>query len=214
MMPYDFLEVYDYENSESNCEQICSYFDEVYNISDQSSKSSGLSYFNKKRQKICDTKSFNFGEDWACNEIVYSFISDSISSYVKKYSFLETLNKGAYWRLCPSYNIQRYEGEKEGFFTLHNENSGTYPYRMLVWMVYLNNAKCGTEFPYQDKTVTPKTGRTVIWPAGWTHPHVGVTPNQGTKYIATGWFYFLPKGDAPKFDGHHPDEENIKEIVI
>ena len=41
MMPYDFLEVYDYENSESNCEQICSYFDEVYNISDQSSKSSG-----------------------------------------------------------------------------------------------------------------------------------------------------------------------------
>ena len=89
-MPYDFLEVYDYENSKSNCEQICSYFDEVYNISDQSSKSSGLSYFNKKRQKICDTKSFNFGEDWACNEIVYSFISDSISSYVKKYSFLET----------------------------------------------------------------------------------------------------------------------------
>ena len=214
MMPYDFLEVYDYENSESNCEQICSYFDEVYNISDQSSKSSGLSYFNKKRQKICDTKSFNFGEDWACNEIVYSFISDSISSYVKKYSFLETLNKGAHWRLCPSYNIQRYEGEKEGFFTLHNENSGTYPYRMLVWMVYLNDAKCGTEFPYQEKTVTPKAGRTVIWPADWTHPHKGVTPNQGTKYIATGWFYFLPKGDAPKFDGHHPDEENIKEIVI
>ena len=213
-MPYDFLEVYDYENSELNCEQICSYFDEVYNISDQSSKSSGLSYFNKKRQKICDTKSFNFGEDWACNEIVYSFISDSISSYVKKYSFLETLNKGAHWRLCPSYNIQRYEGEKEGFFTLHNENSGTYPYRMLVWMIYLNDAKCGTEFPYQEKTVTPKTGRTVIWPAGWTHPHKGVTPNQGTKYIATGWFYFLPKGDAPKFDGHHPDEENIKEIVI
>ena len=214
MMPYDFLEVYDYENSKSNCEQICSYFDEVYNISDQSSKSSGLSYFNKKRQKICDTKSFNFGEDWACNEIVYSFISDSISSYVKKYSFLETLNKGAHWRLCPSYNIQRYIGEEEGFFNLHNENSGSHPYRMLVWMVYLNDAKCGTEFPYQEKTVTPKTGRTVIWPAGWTHPHVGVTPNQGTKYIATGWFYFLPKGDAPKFDGHHPDEENIKEIVV
>ena len=193
MMPYDFLEVYDYENSESNCEQICSYFDEVYNISDQSSKSSGLSYFNKKRQKICDTKSFNFGEDWACNEIVYSFISDSISSYVKKYSFLETLNKGAHWRLCPSYNIQRYEGEKEGFFTLHNENSGTYPYRMLVWMVYLNNAKCGTEFPYQDKTVTPKTGRTVIWPAGWTHTHRGVVSNVDEKYIITGWYSFNGK---------------------
>ena len=192
-MPYDFLEVYDYENSKSNCEQICSYFDEVYNISDQSSKSSGLSYFNKKRQKICDTKSFNFGEDWACNEIVYSFISDSISSYVKKYSFLETLNKGAHWRLCPSYNIQRYEGEKEGFFTLHNENSGSHPYRMLVWMVYLNDAKCGTKFPYQDKTVTPKTGRTVIWPAGWTHPHHGIPAPKELSILLLDGFIFFPK---------------------
>ena len=29
MMPYDFLEVYDYENSKSNCEKVCSYFDRM-----------------------------------------------------------------------------------------------------------------------------------------------------------------------------------------
>ena len=234
-MPYDFLEVYDYENFDSKCEQVCSYFDEIYDQEGQgalgeknksltvplnlgggwkTNKNSGLSYFNKRRQKICATKSFNFGEDWFCNELVNSLIHKSVSSYVEKYPFLTKLNTTSQWRLCPSYNIQRYVGKEEGFFNLHNENSGSHPYRMLVWMIYLNDAKCGTEFPYQEKTVTPKTARTVIWPADWTHPHKGVTPNQGTKYIATGWFYFLPKGDAPKFDGHHPDEENIKEIVV
>ena len=108
--------------------------------------------------------------------------------------------------------MQRYDGNKEGYFSLHNEQSGMYPYRMLVWMIYLNDAKSGTEFPYQNKTITPKTGRTVIWPASWTHPHKGVTPNIGIKYIATGWFYYLPKGE-PKLDGNHPDE-NIQEIVV
>jgi prolyl 4-hydroxylase len=114
--------------------------------------------------------------------------------------------------LCPVYNLQKYE-EGEGFFSLHNEQSGSYPYRLLAWMVYLNDATSGTEFPYQEMTVTPKEGRTVIWPAGWTHPHKGVTPNKGTKYIATGWFYTLPMGE-PKFDGRHPDEENITEILV
>ena len=126
-MSFDFLEIYDYEDSESNCEQLCSYFDEVCDSSDKSSKTSGLSYFNKKRQKICDTKSFNFGEDWPCNELVYSFIHKSVSSYVEKYPYLTKLNETSHWRLCPSYNIQRYIGEEEGFFNLHNENSGSHP---------------------------------------------------------------------------------------
>ena len=26
-----------------------------------------------------------------------------------------------------------------------------------------------------------------MWSAGWTHPHKGVTPNVGDKYIVTGW---------------------------
>ena len=83
----------------------------------------------------------------------------------------------------------------------------------LAWMVYLNDAASGTEFPYQEMIVEPKEGRTVIWPAGWTHPHKGVTPNEGIKYIATGWFYSLPMGE-PKFDGRHPDEEKIQEIIV
>jgi len=36
-------------------------------------------------------------------------------------------------------------------------------------MIYLNDAECGTEFPYQDIIVEAKEGRCVLWSAGWTH---------------------------------------------
>ena len=146
------------------------------------------------------------GHGRSCADVIESSGKFEISGIVDP--FLKKLD----WRLCPFYNIQGYDGPEDGFFSLHNEHTGMYPYRMLAWMIYLNDAESGTEFPYQNKTITPKAGRTVIWPAGWTHPHKGVIPNEGLKYIATGWFYFLPKGE-PRFDGHHPDE-NKQEIVV
>ena len=205
---HDFLEFYDDDYTYAGCDEIIKFFDQTY-----TSKPAGLKAFNRNRQKICSTLTLNFGEDWAINDSVYVFVRLAIEKYREKYDYLNSIDKISQWRLCPSYNIQRYNGEEEGFFSLHNETSGSYPYRMLAWMVYLNDAECGTEFPYQEKTVTPKIGRTVIWPAAWTHPHRGVTPNVGLKYIATGWFYHLPKGE-PKFDGRHPDEKRIQEIVV
>ena len=213
---HDFLEVYDYKfngccDREHSCENAIKHFESVYDES--SSKSAGLSYFNKNRQKICASKTFDFGQDLEINPYIYKYVQPSIKSYTEKYDYLSKIDKVSQWRLCPNYNVQRYDGEKEGFFSLHNESSGTYPYRILAWMGYLNNAECGTEFPYQNQTVIPKVGRTVIWPASWTHPHKGVTPNIGLKYIATGWYYHLPKGE-PQFNGRHPDEERIQEIIV
>ena len=196
----DFIEIYDYYEPEQDCENIIKYFEHMCDKS--RSKSPGLSFFSKNRNKVC----------LQINPFVWKYVNTSLKSYGKKYDYLKQLFDNNWCRVAPHYNVQKYDGEKEGFFTLHNEDSGNHPYRMLVWMTYLNDAVSGTEFPYQDRTVTPKAGRTAIWPAGWTHPHKGVTPNQGIKYIATGWFYFLPKGE-PKFDGRHPDE-NIQEIVV
>ena len=207
MLLHDFIETYDISPI-SDCDNIVRFFEKTY-----VPKSSGLKAFNRNRQKVCSTMTLDFGQDWEINDSVYFFVSKGIEEYKNKYDYLKKIDKISQWRLSPSYNIQRYDGEEEGFFSLHNETSGSYPYRILAWMVYLNDAKCGTEFPYQEKTVTPKIGRTVIWPAGWTHPHRSVTPNVGIKYIATGWFYHLPKGE-PKFDGRHPDEQRIQEIIV
>jgi prolyl 4-hydroxylase len=203
---YDFIETYDF-GLELSCQKVINFFEREYD--EEKSRTGGLKFFNKKRQKICATKTLSFDEDVEINELVYFFVSQGIDKYSNDYTFLN-VNKS--WRLSPSYNIQRYDGDKEGYFSIHNEASGSYPYRMLAWMVYLNDASSGTEFPYQNITIQARTGRTVIWPAAWTHPHRGVIPNVGVKYIATGWFYYLPNGN-PKFDGHHPDE-NIQEIVV
>ena len=203
---HDFIQTYDLE-LEDVCQKIIDFFEREYD--EGKSRTGGLKFFNKNRQKICATKTLSFSEDIEINELVYNYVIQGIERYSDDFSYLKSNDS---WRLSPSYNIQRYNGEKEGYFSLHNEASGSYPYRMLAWMVYLNDASSGTEFPYQNMTIQPRMGRTVIWPAAWTHPHRGVIPNVGVKYIATGWFYYLPKG-SPKFDGHHPDE-NIQEIMV
>lgn len=203
----DFIEIYDDKQKPFSVAEVVTWFENNYSTT--KSKQSGLSYFNQHRKRICTSMTLDFGQNYEPNDVLYYLIDEAKNQYVKTYSFLNKLH----WRLCPTYNIQKYDGNEEGFFSLHNEQSGTYPYRMITWVVYLNDAESGTVFPYQNKTATPKTGRTVLFPAGWTHPHKSVTPNQGLKYIATGWFYFLPKGQ-PKFDGRHPDEQRIQEIVV
>ena len=36
-------------------------------------------------------------------------------------------------------------------------------------------------------------GSCLIFPSFWTHPHKGITPNKGDKYIISGWVDFIPK---------------------
>ena len=38
-----------------------------------------------------------------------------------------------------------------------------------------------------DLEIKPVTGRTMIWPAEWTHAHQGQIITKGSKYIITGW---------------------------
>ena len=38
--------------------------------------------------------------------------------------------------------------------------------------------------------IKPEKGRTLIWPAEWTHAHCGEIVESNKKYIITGWFEF------------------------
>ena len=57
-------------------------------------------------------------------------------------------------------------------------------------MTYLNDVEEGGEtiFPYQKLKVKPKKGKTILWPAYWTHAHLGNVAKTEEKYITTGWF--------------------------
>tara|TARA_R110000796_G_scaffold85850_1_gene186061 strand:- start:477 stop:1067 length:591 start_codon:yes stop_codon:yes gene_type:complete len=79
----------------------------------------------------------------------------------------------------------------EGYHVWHIEHGKGYSNepRAFVFSVYLNDVEDGgeTEFLHFSKRIKPKTGRIVIWPAGFPYVHRGNPPLSGEKYILTSW---------------------------
>lgn len=121
------------------------------------------------------------------NEIIQPVLDQHIDHFAEKYDILNNISM---WDVSDGYNIQKYT-DGEGYFALHCEHERVVPLRIMAWMIYLNDAECGTEFPYLNTTLKAEEGTLAIWSAAWTHAHKGVTPNKGDKYIATGWYEML-----------------------
>ena len=79
----------------------------------------------------------------------------------------------------------------EGYHVWHVEHGKGFENepRAFVFSIYLNDVEEGgeTEFLHFSKRVKPKTGRIVIWPAGFPYVHRGNSPLSGEKYILTSW---------------------------
>ena len=92
----------------------------------------------------------------------------------------------------PAFNIQRYN-KGDHFSGLHSEREGiSTMHRVFAWMTYLNDVEDGGEtyFEHFNIKIKPEIGKTLIWPAEWTHAHKGEVLNSGKKYIITGWMNF------------------------
>ena len=79
----------------------------------------------------------------------------------------------------------------EGYHSWHYErNDPPSLERLMVYMTYLEVPEKGgeTEFLEQSLRIEPIVGRTLIWPAGFTHMHRGNPPLDGEKMYITGWF--------------------------
>ena len=191
---FDFLEVYDDTLSKEQCDKLIKDFEDVSPLSGRKvyegvldgNSVDGTGQRKYSTTLYCDMLDSLFQ---AYNTPPDISLQKGLRAYKEKYSFLNEISLWGCWRY---YNIQKYE-DGQGYFRLHCEHDSddTSGFRrILAWMIYLNDAECGTEFPYQNKKLDAKTGRLVIWPAAWSHPHKGVTPNKGLKYIATGWYNF------------------------
>ena len=127
----------------------------------------------------------DFQDNNPYNDIFYQQLQSCIKQYYNKYRVIDGKNC-SYWELSSQYQLQKYI-DGEGYHIVHFEQEFSCPNRILAWMIYLNDSPCGTYFPYQDTTTNAIQGDVIVWPAFFTHPHRGVTPNVGTKYILTGW---------------------------
>jgi hypothetical protein len=94
-------------------------------------------------------------------------------------------------------NLQHYATGSGGYPYWHCElfprdPSGETLHRHLLWTIYLNDGfeRGETEFLYQQRRISPRTGSLLIAPAAFTHTHRGNRPEGGDKFIATSWVLF------------------------
>ena len=109
--------------------------------------------------------------------------------YQNQWPFLKSMLKTVY---VPSFNIQKYS-RGDHFASLHSERTSLDTlHRLFAWMTYLNDVDDGgqTNFGHYGIKIKPETGKTIIWPAEWTHAHTGEILKSGKKYIVTGWMHF------------------------
>ncbi len=116
-------------------------------------------------------------------------LHECYQDYLIQYPLLKGMIKDIH---IGKFNLQKYK--KDGHFSgVHSERTSLNTlHRLFAWMTYLNDVENGgvTNFSHYKIDVKPETGKTLIWPAEWTHAHSGGIVKSGTKYIITGWMHF------------------------
>lgn len=121
----------------------------------------------------------------------FNHLNKCFLDYKEQYPFLKTFIKKI--SIGP-FNIQKYSSG-DHFSRLHSERTSVNTlHRLFAWMTYLNdvNEEHGgtTDFDSYKIKVKPEQGKTLIWPAEWTHAHYGSILKSGEKFIITGWIDF------------------------
>ena len=115
----------------------------------------------------------------------FDFLQECLRCYTKRYGI--QFGGALYNDVFKIHKVRK----TEGFHIWHYERAQPENLdRMMVYMTYLEVPKKGgeTEFLHQSLRMEPIVGRTLIWPAGFTHMHRGNPPLDGEKMYITGWF--------------------------
>ena len=181
-------------NLENNnlCNEIIKFFENNKNLEKQEVTSTGKDLKAKSTTDISvtpnDLKNPKF-------EILKQYINElhkCFLDYQSQWSFLKSMLKTVY---VPGFNIQKYSPGGH-YAAVHSERTSLETlHRLFAWMTYLNDVDDGgqTNFSHYGIKIKPETGKTLIWPAEWTHAHTGEVLKSGTKYIVTGWLHFPVK---------------------
>ena len=171
------------------CKEIINFFEENKDLQTQGATSDGVNQSIKKtvdlKIKPNDLKSLKF----KCINNYINELHKCFTDYKNQWPFLKSFIKNVD---IGSFNIQKYS-PGDHFAQMHTERSSLKTlHRVFAWMTYLNDVDDGgkTNYMHYDVKIKPKIGKTLIWPAEWTHAHNGEVLNSGVKYILTGWMHF------------------------
>ena len=187
----DFIEIYDNSVPQELCDELVKWFDfcsekkfTYHNLP----FADGKTHPSSRSDESIAIPNVPVSSFSLPNEVVghiWEVISKCFSDYVEKYN-LEGMRLS-----CHVFKLNKVK-EGQGYHVWHYENIGdpVSDRRALAWMTYLKVPEKGgeTEFLHQSKRIEPVVGRTLIWPAYFTHLHRGNPPLKGEKYYITGWF--------------------------
>lgn len=171
------------------CNEIIAFFEENKNLQKQGSITSGKDTTIKKTTDITITPNDLQNIKFKCINNYIEELHKCFVDYQNQWPFLKDKIKSLH---IGAFNIQRYF-PGDHFAKIHCERIGIQNiHRMFAWMTYLNDVDDGgvTNFSHYAIKVKPEIGKTLIWPAEWTHAHAGEILNSGKKYIITGWMHF------------------------
>ena len=179
-----FIEVYDHALTDEECQMCIDLFEEK----DQLPTIIPHPEYPQNNRIVKKDKEtyYDMDDNSPMSDLVFDRVMTCLGEYAKKYNQFQEIVSPI--KLDSKYNFQKYEHDDEGYLEWHAEHGFVYPQRMMAWMIYLNDAKSGTDFMFYDN-LDAKRGRLVLWPAFFTHIHKS-TKNVGVKYILTGWINY------------------------
>lgn len=194
----DFIDVYDDSLDHNVCKDMIERFELMCDLKNPGILHNHTDTYDGFR-KDTQINALKHGSlDWLTSQIKDS-LRLSWSIYQKKYwpdiTYEKDVERIPFDRVFyPDIKIQKSE-PGGGYCSWHCEQGKADATRFAVWMIYLNDVPEGgaTEFWLQNKSVQPKMGTTVIWPAGYSHFHRSAPDLKSDKYIATGWFVYESK---------------------
>ena len=171
------------------CKEIIRFFDENEKLQKNGATASGTNYTNKKTTDISINPNDLKNDKYKCFNSYIDELYKCFIDYQLQWPFLKRMIKNVD---IGSFNVQKYS-KGDHFSQIHTERANLRSSnRLFAWMTYLDSVEDGgtTNFLHYGIKIKPEIGKTLIWPAEWTHAHSGEILNSGEKHIITGWMNF------------------------
>jgi len=121
---------------------------------------------------------------------ISKYINDIVSIHPKEYECINSV-----FNKCIITPPKIQKTPSGGFYKWHHDGLLN---RIVTYIIYLNDVSPehggSTDFMF-GKSVQPKAGKMVIFPANFAFIHRGREVKNGSKYIITGFICDIPKSD-------------------
>ncbi len=184
----NFIGCWQIEN-DSVCQGIVEFFEKNQSLQAPGATASGVRPAQKKTTDIAINPNSLSAPGYEIFSEYFTLLQGFFQDYKEQWPFLNTFLDTVH---IGGFNVQRYL-PGDHFSNLHSERTHLSKlHRIFAFMTYLNDVDQGgtTDFHYYDLKIKPQKGKTLIWPAEWTHAHTGSVLEGGSKYIITGWMNF------------------------